>query len=627
MTEIDANDSHEQAKPVGLNYAALWSNIEREATRKFMQYVSRREFLKMLGTGAAAAALIGMRGQSAAARQARASRATLLAQQTSERLGTLPNGIASGDTTQTATVLWTRSTAAGTVTFDVATDDAFAEIVGSASAETTDQTLPVKVAIDGLTPNTAYFYRATDAGGTTLTGQFRTAAEAGEKVGLRFGVSGDWRGELRPYVGVKNVVERDLDFFVVMGDSIYADIPSLDFPEPQAVTVEDYRVKHMEVYTERYDLNYWADIRASTSILLSIDDHEVTNDFAGGAAPASDERFAGFDGEYINQTELYRNGLQVFGEFNPLRDETYEGTGDPRMDGRPKLYRYITYGDSAAVFMLDARSFRDEAVPEANPLVIFNAASRDAFRESMFAPGRTMLGRTQVEDFKRDLLAAHEAGIIWKFVMLPEPAQNTGWFGGNDRWEGYAPERTEVMQFINDNGIQNVVFVAADVHTTFINKLVYETEALGEQIPVTGAFEISTGSVAFYPPTGMALVDGAAEFGLLPAEEYEVYQAATLAEKDAVLLGLFTQYITQLQAYPDLGLEDSGLDVTAFEGLPVAGHSFGWTEFEIDAETQALTVTTYGVPAYDAEMAANNSEAVLALTPEVVSRFTVNPQS
>lgn len=610
----------------GLNYGALWSNIEREATRKFIQYVSRREFIKMLGTSAAAAALIGMRGQSAAARQSRAARALHLAQQTSAQLGTMPNGIASGDTTQTSTVLWTRSTTPGTVRFEVATDAEFTAIIGQASADVTDPTLPVKVRIDDLTPNTPYFYRVTDAGGTTLIGQFRTAADAGVKMGLRFGVSGDWRGELRPYVGVKNVTERDLAFFVALGDTIYADIPSLDFPDEQAVTVEDYRIKHMEVYTERYDLNVWADIRAVTSILVSIDDHEVTNDFAGGAAPSSDERFASFEGDYINQTELYRNGLQVFGEFNPLRDEIYEGTGDARMDGRPKLYRYLTYGDTAAVFMLDARSFRDEAVPQANPLVIFNEASRNAFRESMFAPERTMLGRPQVEDLKRDLLAAQTAGIIWKFVMIPEPAQNTGWFGGNDRWEGYAPERTEVMQFINDNGIQNVVFVSADVHTTFINKIVYETEALGEQTPVK-AFEISTGSVAFYPPTGMALVDGAAQFGLLPEDQYEAYQAATLAEKDAVLLGLFNQYITQLQAYPDLGLEDSGLDVTAFEGLPVAGHTFGWTEFDIDADTAALTVTTYGVPAFDAEFAANNRDAVLAMTPEVISRFTLNPQS
>jgi phosphodiesterase/alkaline phosphatase D-like protein len=614
----------------GLNYGALWSQIEREATRKFVHYVSRREFIKLLGTGAAGAALVGMRGQSAAAQVSRVERARAraekLAQATSARLGTLPNGVASGDTSQTGTVLWTRSTTPGTVKFEVATDEAFNAVIAEAEAEMTDAALPVKVQIDALTPDTRYFYRVTDAGGTTLTGTFRTAAETGARVGLRFGVSGDWRGELRPYVGLRNAVERDLAFFVALGDTIYADIPSLDFTDEQAVALDEFRVKHLEVYSDRHGLNTWADVRAATSILATIDDHEVTNDFAGGAAPASDERFAGFAGEFINQTELYVNGLRAFGEYNPLRDEVYSGTDDPRMEGRPKLYRYQTYGSDAAVIVLDARSFRDESQPEPEPTAIFNAAARAEFRASLFEPGRTMLGRTQVEDLKRDLLAAQTAGITWKFVMIPEPAQNTGWFGGNDRWEGYAPERTEVLQFINDNGIANVVFVAADVHTTFINKLVYEVEPGGEQTPVA-AFEISTGSVAFFPPTGAALVDGAAQFNLVPAERYTEYQAMSLAEKDAVLLDLFTRYVTQLEGYPDLGLDDAGLDVSAFEGLPIVGHSFGWTEFDIEAETGALTVTTYGVAAYDAETVANSPDAVNTLTPEVLCRFTVLPRT
>lgn len=620
-------DSPENQNPVsGLNYSTLWSNIEREATRKFIQYVSRREFIRLLGTGAAAAALISWRGQSQAARQTRAERARFIARQQSTQRGTLPNGIASGDTTQTSTVLWTRSTEAGTVTFEIATDEKFTNIVQTRADEATDPTLPVKVLVDGLTPATAYVYRVTDAAGTILTGKFRTPAAIGEKVALRFGVSGDWRGELRPYVSVKNAVERDLEFFVELGDSIYADIPSLDFPGEQAVTVEDFRIKHMEVYTDRYGQNILADLRAATSVLATIDDHEVTNDFAGGAPVSTDKRFAKFAGERINQTELYRNGIQVFQEFNPLHDQIYEGTDDPRMEGLPKLYRYVTYGSTAAVIVLDARSFRDDPVPQASPLVLFSAQARTTHRAAMFAEGRTMLGRQQIEDLKRDLLAAQEAGISWKFVMLPEPAQTTGWFGGNDRWEGYALERTEVMRFIEENKIQNVVFVAADIHTTFINSLAYQTDPESELKPIP-AFEISTGSVAFYPPTGMAVVDGAAQFSLIAKEDYEAYQQSSIAEKDLTLLGLFTKYVTQLEGYPDLGLEDSGLDFELLKGTYVAGHTFGWTEFDIEADSQLLTVTTYGVPAYDAETAANAKDTVLALEPEIVSQFRVKPKA
>ena len=40
--------------------------------------------------------------------------------------------------------------------------------------------------------------------------------------GLRFGVAGDWRGELAPYPAISNVAGRNLDFFVEHGDTIYA---------------------------------------------------------------------------------------------------------------------------------------------------------------------------------------------------------------------------------------------------------------------------------------------------------------------------------------------------------------------------------------------------------------------
>ncbi len=33
------------------------------------------------------------------------------------------------------------------------------------------------------------------------------------------------------------------------------------------------------------------------------------------------------------------------------------------MDGRPDLYRFQTFASDAAVFVLDARSFRDEPIP------------------------------------------------------------------------------------------------------------------------------------------------------------------------------------------------------------------------------------------------------------------------
>jgi phosphodiesterase/alkaline phosphatase D-like protein len=186
----------------------------------------------------------------------------------------------------------------------------------------TDTLVPARLAIAGLTAATRYYYRASDAAGATASGTFRTPAAVGAKVGLRLGISGDWRGELSPYPAIANAPARNLDLFVEFGDTIYADYESPALPGvAKAQTIEQYRVKHDEVYSTRALSNTWAALRSSTAVLSTIDDHEVINDFAGGAAPASDPRFAGSAAAYINDTPLYENGLQAFQEYNPVADE------------------------------------------------------------------------------------------------------------------------------------------------------------------------------------------------------------------------------------------------------------------------------------------------------------------
>jgi phosphodiesterase/alkaline phosphatase D-like protein len=540
---------------------------------------------------------------------------------------TMPNGAAVGDVTQNSAVLWTHSIVPGEVSFAYSIRTAWWDRRARyrLSAEVVDTMLPVKVQATNLIPNTEYVYRVSDAAGSEVWGRFKTPGAAGEKTGLHFGVSGDWRGELRPYVSVSNIAERKLDFFMEHGDTIYADHPSIDFPGARARTLADYRVKHNEVYSQRYNRNIWADVRGSTAVYVVIDDHEVVNDFAGGAAPSSDPRFDD-TGVYINQTQLYRNGLQALYEYNPLREEVYEGTGDPRVDGVPKLYRAVTFGSTAAVIVLDARSFRDEEQQQLPILQGFNPFAVVRALGAMFEPGRTMLGAPQLAALKRDLLAAHAAGVTWKFIMLPEPIQHMGWFGGVDRWEGYAPERTEVLHFIEDNAIRNVVFISADVHTTFINNLTYQLEASGEHIP-THCFEISTECAAYYQPTGQVLMESAAEMGVLASDLTAAYPNMTIAEKDAALEDVFNNFVLGMQGFSPLGLEDSPIQYERVTGGWVVGHTYGWSEFEVAPDTERLTITTWGVPSYSAAQALNDPEAVLSLTPQIMSQLIITPQT
>ena len=203
----------------------------------------------------------------------------------SGQMFTLPNGAASGDVTQTSAVLWAHSTTIGNVTFEYSTFDDFEIIDGNATVPVVDVNQPVKVEISGLIPATQYYYRITDAQGNTAIGQFRTPCELGINAGLRFGASGDWQ-QPPPFPSLKNVPESDLDFFIKLGDNIYADSESPALPGVvQARTLEEFRIKHNENLSARFGVNVMAEMSASTSILATIDDHEVVDNFAGGAAP------------------------------------------------------------------------------------------------------------------------------------------------------------------------------------------------------------------------------------------------------------------------------------------------------------------------------------------------------
>ena len=558
-----------------------------------------------------------------------------------DSLVTFPNGVAAGDVAADSAVLWSRSSIAGDITFEVASDEAFASIVSTATAEVSDPTVPAKVEVTGLEAGTRYHYRATHSSGDVATGRFRTPHLAGTFTGLRFGVSGDWRGELSPYPSVSNAPDRDLEFFVGLGDTIYADYASPAVPKEQAETIEEFRAKHDEVYSGRHNLNALGDLRASTVFIPMIDDHEIANDFAGGAPAGSDERFGGGD-VLINESPLFLTGILAFEEYNPIQALRYDTPEDPRTHGKAKLYRTRRYGDDAAIFLLDARGFRDEeldGVP--NPL---DGAALETFNSLSFdrdpatgdpLPRRTMLGAAQLADLKADLLSAHQSGARWKFVMVPEPIQNLGAGAAQDRFEGYATERTELLSFIAEQEISNVVFIAADIHGTVVNNLFYQEDLDEPHIPIN-SFEVVTGSVAYDKPFGPTTFDEAEKitiplFGNLLSfalsnvgvGSREAFDSLPLAEKDSKYHQIMDSLL-QLQGFDKIGLDESGIDAELLHGGYVAAHSFGWTEFEIDAVDQSLTVTTYGIEAYTID---EIGPELLDRTPEIVSQFRVTPAS
>jgi phosphodiesterase/alkaline phosphatase D-like protein len=79
----------------------------------------------------------------------------------------------------------------------------------------------------------------------------------------------------------------------------------------------------------------------------------------------------------------------------------------------------------------------------------------------------------------------------YKFVISSVSMQQAYVFP-YDRWEGYAAERNEILNFIRDNHIQNVIFLTTDEHLNMMNDVFIDHFTS----PTPIAYEFITGPVA-----------------------------------------------------------------------------------------------------------------------------------
>ena len=561
-----------------------------------------------------------------------------------------------GDTTASSTVLIARLTAPGPAFTLLSTDPSFPTGQTQLSFDLVpDALVPLKRTFDGLEAGTRYHYLVVDSTFVPALGTFVTPHEPGARHGLRFGASGDWQ-QAPGYAALSNVASAELDFFIKLGDTIYADTETPGLPGiGQARTLDDFRIKQNESISGRFGRNFMQSLYASTTLYQTIDDHELVDNFAGGALPSDSPDAPDVNPAepplftdsvpFVNETQAYRDAIQAYREYHPTEEGVWLSPFDPRMDGKPRLYRERRFGDDAALMILDTRSFRDVQLPPvADPTDL--AAVLD-FLEESFTPGRTLLGRRQLVTLLLDLQRAQLDGVTWKFVVVPEPIQNFGVVTAEDRFEGYAYERSIVLGFIQRFGIDNVVFLAADFHGSLVNNLAYQVLLPvgpgGVLVPISvpiQAFEIVHGPVAFFEGRfGPAVVNIAAAAGIISPQEVAFYDSLPIAvdgddvadDKDDFIKQLINAQLVPLD-YDPMGLNanvpgaDGLIDATLITGDYVSTHQYTWNEYEIDATTQELTVTTWGVDAYSEDQQVADPDAALDQTPEVVTRFTVRPR-
>lgn len=168
------------------------------------------------------------------------------------------------------------------------------------------------------------------------------------------------------------------------------------------------------------------------------DDHEVRDNWYIGRSLAADGR-----SREKNLARLARFGRQAFIEHMPIRLE----------GGR--LYRAVSFGPLVEIFVLDLRSFRG---PNS-----FN-------RQPVPSRATRLLGPEQLAWLKQGLLGSP---AVWKIVVASQPiglivpdgpARMEGIANGDGPPLGRELEVAELLRFLRDHRVRNVVWITGDVH-------------------------------------------------------------------------------------------------------------------------------------------------------------------
>lgn len=184
----------------------------------------------------------------------------------------------------------------------------------------------LRATLEGLSPDTAYRWVVTSADGSRRSpiGRFRTALAPDQDRVLVFGASSCFGGTGAPWPTLSHAAQAELDFFLIGGDTVYAD-GSVD------------RADYAAVWDQAMARQGLVDLSAGTSLIATWDDHEVDNDWYE---------------EDLAEGQL-QTAIEVFRERMPQR----EGP-----DGA--LWRVLRWGQTAEVFVLDCRGERGPGWPQ-----------------------------------------------------------------------------------------------------------------------------------------------------------------------------------------------------------------------------------------------------------------------
>lgn len=405
-------------------------------------------------------------------------------------------GVASGDPASDGFVLWTRlapnpldpdggmAPEVVDVAWEIASDEAFTQIVRTG----VERALPsqghsVHAEIHGLEAGREYFYRFHVGGVTSPVGRALTAPEFGAAVdAMKIAWASCAHYEQGYFHAYRDMAEERVDLVIHTGDYIYESSwgPQVRrHVTPEPYTLDDYRRVHAN-----YRLD--PDLQAAAAIapwLVTWDDHEVDNDYAGDI---SEEPFVSVEDFRNRRLAAY----QAYWENMPLRRRSML----ERASGRMRIWGQTVFGNLAEINMTDGRQFKTPmACPSAEDRggqVIDPATCPEREDEA-----RTYLGEAQERWLRRGFA---RSGASWSFIVQPtlfsqfyttdaETGQPTSW---TDGWDGYPAARRRLAETIASREGADSIILGGDTHCYWVTEV--KTDYADPASPSVGSEFVTT---------------------------------------------------------------------------------------------------------------------------------------
>ena len=417
------------------------------------------------------------------------------------------HGVASGDPTQTAVILWTRVTpeAPGPVPvlWNIARDAAMKDVVKKGAFTTgPERDYTVKVDVEGLEAGQVYYFWFSAGQASSPVGVTRTLP-AGGMADYRMAVvscSNFPFGYFNAYREIANrAATSTIDAVIHLGDYIYEygatgyggtvgqELGRNHEPSTEIVSLADYRARHAQYKAD-------PDLQAAHAIapwFCTWDDHESTNNsYRTGAENHQPET----EGDWTARKAV---AVQAYLEWMPVRDPVAGRA-------REAIWRKFDIGDLATLFLLESRLVGRGEDLTYGELYMAPDAERPAIATAIKAriadPNRTMLGLEQEAWLADGLKQSTASSKKWQVlgnqvtmakVRMPDlqtglsPAQwetvpqnaRRGWSTARygldwnpDSWSGFPAARERLYAAAKAAGAR-LVTLTGDTHTGWANQL------------------------------------------------------------------------------------------------------------------------------------------------------------